>query len=183
MLISIAVHLVSTRAFLAGWVGMIGTVLFLHFGLFDLIALAWRTRGVPVEPIMQHPLRAKTLADFWGRWNRAFRDLAFRLIFRPLHRRIGVVGATLATFIFSGLVHDLVISLPARGGYGLPTLYFLIQGLGVVFEKSAIGRRTHLLILRALLYVTLLAPLGLLLHPAFIHRVFVPFLVAIGGVL
>jgi alginate O-acetyltransferase complex protein AlgI len=129
---------------------------------------------------MQHPLRATTLADFWGRWNRAFRDLAFRLIFRPLHRRIGVASATLATFGFSGLVHDLVISVPARGGYGLPTLYFLIQGIGIVFEKSAIGRRTHPLILRALLYVTLLAPLGLLLHSAFVYRVVVPFLIAIG---
>src|SRR5439155_22786219 len=137
-------------------------------------------RGVAVEPIMQHPLGATSLADFWGRWNRGFRDLAFRLIFRPLHRRIGVVGATLATFLFSGLVHDLVISVPARGGYGLPTLYFLIQGIGVVFEKSSIGRKTHPLILRALLYVILLAPLGLLFHSAFVYRVFVPFIVTIG---
>src|SRR3954469_7747898 len=91
ILIAVAVHLVSTHPFLASWVGMIGTVLFLHFGLFDLITLAWRARGVAVEPIMQHPLCAKTLADFWGRWNRGFRDLAFRLIFRPLHRRIGIV--------------------------------------------------------------------------------------------
>src|SRR3954464_10021256 len=29
-----------------GWIGMIGAVLFLHFGVFQLITLAWRARGV-----------------------------------------------------------------------------------------------------------------------------------------
>ena len=68
----------------------------------------------------------------WGkRWNLGFRQLAHELIFRPLYRTLGPETAGFLVFTASGLIHDLVISLPARGGYGLPTLYFLIQGAGV----------------------------------------------------
>jgi hypothetical protein len=171
----VATQTVLRHRYAAAWLGMIATVLLLHFGLFDLLAIAWRARGIPVEPIMQHPMRATSLADFWSRWNRGFRDLAFKLIFRPLHRRVGIVIATLATFLFSGLVHDLVISVPAHGGYGLPTIYFLIQGFGILFEKSAIGRHTHPKLIRTLMYVALIAPLPLLFHRPFIENVYVPF--------
>jgi hypothetical protein len=166
---------------LAGWIGMIGSIFLLHFGVFHLIALLWRARGVAVKPIMQRPLAAATLSDFWSRWNHGFRDFAYPFIFRPLHRRLGVAGATYVTFLFSGLVHDLVISIPARGGYGLPTLYFLFQAAGVLFEKSPAARFVHPIIRRALMHVTLIAPLGLLFHRDFVLRVFVPFLHAISA--
>lgn len=160
----------------AGWVGMIGLILILHFGLFELLAVAWRVRGINVQPIMQRPMLASSLADFWSRWNRGFRDLAFQFVFRPLRRHLGSTDAMFATFVFSGIVHDIVISIPARGGFGMPTLYFVIQGLGVVFEKSILGRRVHPLIRRLMMYVILIAPLGLLFHTPFVLRVFVPFL-------
>jgi predicted DCC family thiol-disulfide oxidoreductase YuxK len=170
---------VPTHILLAGWIGMIGTVVTLHFGFFHLLALAWRARGVAVEPLMNRPMRAASVADFWGRWNRGFRDLAYRLLFKPLHRRIGLIGATLATFLFSGLVHDLVISVPAQAGYGKPTLYFMIQGIAVLFEKSC---RLNPLIRRAMTWLIVIAPLGLLFHPTFVLNVFVPFLTAIRAI-
>ena len=86
---------------------------------------------------MAKPILSKTLSEFWGkRWNLGFRQLAHDLIFRPLHKRIGVGAASLLVFVVSGLIHDLVISLPARGGYGLPTGYFVLQGVGVSLERS-----------------------------------------------
>jgi alginate O-acetyltransferase complex protein AlgI len=37
-------------------------------------------------------------------------------------------------FLFSGLVHEVAISLPVQAGYGLPTLYFAIHGIAVMLE-------------------------------------------------
>src|SRR5258708_15158766 len=105
---------------------MIGLSVVLDFGFAHFLSLCWRLGGVNAEPIMDFPIKAKSLSDFWGRrWNRAFRDVAFARVFRPLVARLGVAWATMAVFIISGLVHDLVISVPVRGGWGGPTLFFL----------------------------------------------------------
>ena len=170
---------------LAGWVGMTGVIFMLHFGLFQLLSLAWRQVGVYATPLMQNPLRAKSLTEFWGaRWNTAFNELAFRFAFRPLRRWTTLTVTTLAVFGLSGLIHELVISLPAQGGYGLPTLYFLVQGMGVIAERSRLGR--HLGLGRGLLgwlftlFVTA-GPAFWLFHPPFIINVILPMLTAIGA--
>jgi hypothetical protein len=131
--------------YLIGWVGMIGIVLVLHFGLFHLLSCAWRRIGVDARPLMNWPLRSASLSEFWGqRWNTAFRDLTHRFLFRPLLPRIGMRGALFVGFVFSGLVHDVVISWPAGGGYGGPTLFFLIQAVGLLCERSRLGKSVGL---------------------------------------
>jgi alginate O-acetyltransferase complex protein AlgI len=167
------------------WAGMIGLVLLLHFGTFHLLALFWRRAGIDARPIMDRPSRSRSLAEFWGeRWNRGFHQLATDLVFRPLTRRFGTRVALTATFLASGLVHDLIISLPAGGGFGLPTLYFLIQAAGVAMQRSAAGRRLGLGRGAAGWLMTAmctLAPVPLLFHGPFVHRVVLPFLDAIGA--
>ena len=67
---------------------------------------------------MVAPLRSTSVSEFWGkRWNTAFRDITFKFLFRPLARRFSVGIALILAFLFSGLVHDLVVSVPARGGW------------------------------------------------------------------
>jgi alginate O-acetyltransferase complex protein AlgI len=166
---------------LAGWVGMIGLVVLMHFGASHLLSIFWRRRGVAAMPIMNYPGRAVSLGDFWARWNRGFRDVAYRFVFRPALRRTNLALATLATFAFSGVLHDLVISIPARAGYGRPTLYFLIQAIGVLWEKSRLGRRMPAWLTRAVMFVVLIAPLPLLFPATFVERVAVPFLRASGA--
>jgi alginate O-acetyltransferase complex protein AlgI len=166
---------------LAGAIGMTALVLVLHFGAFDVLSAVWRARGVDAVPLMNAPTRATSLADFWGnRWNTAFHDLARRYVFMPTRRPLGVAGATLATFLASGVVHDLVISVPARAGYGLPTLYFLIQGIGVLFERTRLARRmgvrSHGALARVFTAIVVLAPVPLLFHEPFLTRVILPFL-------
>jgi hypothetical protein len=168
---------------LRGWVGMLGLVFLLHFGIFQIVALLWQQFGVEAKPIMSAPLRSMSLGEFWGkRWNLGFRQLSHDLIFHPLHRRLGPGGAGFVVFVVSGLMHDFVISLPARSGYCLPTLYFLLQGMGVALERSSAGRQLSLRHgARGWLFMAVIttAPAFWLFHPPFVRRVILPFMDAI----
>jgi len=168
-----------------GWIGMAGFLLILHFGVFKVLALYWRSRGIPVDPIMNSPYRAESVAEFWGkRWNRAFRDLAWSTLVRPLRGIIGATGSLLVVFAVSGLIHELVVSYPARGGYGGPSVYFLIQGFGSMIQRTrtlkALGMHKGF---KGWIFtmICVLAPAFWLFHPTFMKSVFVPFMRAIGA--
>jgi alginate O-acetyltransferase complex protein AlgI len=123
--------------------------------------------------------------EFWGtRWNAAFHELAFRFVYRPFRRIANQPVAVLGAFVLSGLIHDLVISLPARGGYGLPTLYFVIQGCGLVLERSNLAQRLGLgrgLPGRLFALVFIVGPVFWLFHPPFVRNVILPMLKALGA--
>ena len=172
--------------YLVGWVGMVGLVMVLHFGSFHLLSCAWRSAGVQAAPLMNWPVVSTSVSQFWGRrWNTAFRDLTYRFLFRPLKSRVGPHGAILVGFTASGLIHDLVISLPARGGYGGPTMFFVMQGLAVFAERSTMGRRIGLgrggrgWLFTALV---LLLPVYFLFHPPFVGEIVLPFLRTLGAI-
>jgi Membrane bound O-acyl transferase family len=168
---------------LRGWTGMFGLIFLLHFGSFEIIALLWQSLGVDAQPIMNFPLRSTSLTEFWGkRWNLGFRQLSHDLIFRPAAKAWGSGAAGLLVFVVSGLVHDLVISVPARGGYGLPTAYFVLQGFGVALERSVWGRRAGVWRgLRGWMFMAAFTagPLFCLFHPPFVLHVIIPFMKAI----
>ncbi len=170
---------------IVAWLGMIGIVLMLHFGLLQLISCFWRWRGLNARPLMESPLQASSVGEFWGRrWNSGFRDLAAPVIFRPVARRSGVACATWITFLFSGIVHDLVISVPAGGGWGLPTGYFLLQAAAVQWEHSRYARCIGLhrdWPRRVFAYVAVLGPAGMLFHEPFRNQVVLPFMRACGA--
>lgn len=174
------------RFLLIGAAGMAATVLFLHFGIFHLLSLVWRRAGVAVQPIMKAPILATSLADFWGqRWNRAYRRVSYDCFFRPAAGMFGSTIGTLIAFLASGLIHEIVISVPARGGYGGPTAYFLLQGLGLVLERTAGMRKlTQRSSVCGWCYmvVFVVGPAGWLFHTPFLTRVIVPFLNAIGAI-
>lgn len=178
----VGVALVLASAFLAdlpllrGWVGMVGLVFVLHFGNFHLLSCLWRTLGRDAKPLMSWPTLSRSLSEFWGRrWNTAFRDLTHRFLFAPLSKRLGPKWAVGVGFLFSGVVHDVVISVPAGGGYGWPTVYFLIQGGGLLLERK-IGQS------RLLAAVVLLAPAFGLFHPPFVLNAVAPLLDFLTGV-
>ena len=183
LLWAVARVLPEGQPLLRGWAGMLGLIFLLHFGIFQIAAVFWQSFGVDAAPIMSAPLRSVSLSEFWGkRWNLGFRQLAYDLVFGPLHKRLGVGAASFLVFVVSGLIHDLVISVPARGGYGLPTAYFVLQGLGVTIERSRFGRRLGLRegICGTLFMVLFTAgPVIWLFHPPFVLRVIIPFMKAI----
>jgi len=168
-----------------GWIGMIGVAFLLHFGLFHLLSCLWRACGLTAVPLMDWPILARTVSEFWGRrWNRAFRDLTHRFLFTPLTGRLGPTVALGAGFLMSGIIHDLVISWPVGAGGGWPTAYFLVQALGILVERSRHGRRLGLGrggIGRVFCIAVVVLPVPWLFHEAFILRVFVPFLTFVGA--
>ena len=88
-------------------------------------------------------------------------------------------GAGFLVFVASGLIHDFVISLPAGAGYGLPTAYFALQGAGVAFERSPVGKRLDLRRgIRGWLFMAVLTagPAFWLFHPPFLRNVVLPFM-------
>jgi hypothetical protein len=183
---ALAPRTASLHPLLGGWIAMVGIVLVLHFGAFHLLALAWRQWGREVKPIMHEPLRATAVGDFWShRWNLAFRDYANLFVMRPLARRWNGTVAMWGCFVFSGFVHELAISVPARAGYGLPMGYFLLQAIGASFERSNWGQRLGLRKgWRGWLYAFLLIgpPAFLLFHPPFVLKVILPLVTEVGAI-
>ena len=91
-------------------------------------------------------------------------------LYRPVAARWGPAWGVMATFAFSGVLHDLLISVPVGAGYGLPTLYFLLHGGLVLAERRwKIESRTWTLL-------WILVPLPLLFHPAFVSGILRPLL-------
>ena len=169
----------------AGWVGLFGLIFVLHFGSFRLVSIWWRWHRIEAVPVMRAPVAAASLGEFWGaRWNTAFHVLARDYVVRPLRHRIGVPASMLVAFAGSGLIHDLVITVPAGAGYGLPTAYFSLQGLALLLERAPIGRRLGLGAgVRGRLFAIAVSalPAFWLFHPAFVLNVVVPFLRVIGA--
>jgi hypothetical protein len=168
-----------------GWFGMAGVVFTLHFGLFHVLSCLWRRDGYGAEPIMDWPILAASVSEFWGcRWNRPFRDGTHQFVFRPWIARYGLQAGSMLAFLFSGILHELVITVPARGGWGRPTLYFLIQGVALQLERSRVGRRIGIdrggrgWLFTAALTVL---PVSLLFPEPFVVNVIAPFLRALGG--
>lgn len=164
---------------LAGWIGMIGLIFILHFGAFHLLALFWQQNGIDAQPLMHWPVCASSLSDFWSkRWNSGFRDLAFGLLFRRLAGQLSPRIATLMVFFISGLIHELVITLPAGADYGLPTLYFTIQGSGLLFERTRLAKQLglHRTVRGRIFTIAVVTlPVFALFPEPFVVRVMVPF--------
>ncbi len=112
----------------AGWIGMIGFAFILHFGIFHLLALFWQQNGIDAQPLMRWPALATSLSDFWGkRWNAGFRDLAFGLLFVRLATQVPPRVATMAIFLLSGLIHELVITFPPAQVMACPPVTFSVR--------------------------------------------------------
>ena len=158
---------------------LIAFSLILHFGLLSISAGMWRLSGVGTYYLFKAPAKAKSLNEFWSkRWNLAFSEMTSVAIFRPLKNRTGGVVALMIAFVFSGLLHELALSVPVNNGYGLPLLYFIIQGIIVLLEKVLLNRKVRFLqnkiLSRVWVFFWLVVPMPLLFHNEFIKQVVWP---------
>ncbi len=158
---------------------LVGLSLILHFGMLSISAGMWHFSGVNTYLLFRQPVKASSLTEFWSkRWNIAFSEMTSVAIFRPLKNKIGSAAALMLAFMFSGLLHELALSVPVNSGYGLPLLYFIIQGSVVLFEKLMISRKIRFLQNKitettwVLFWVVV--PMPLLFHAEFIKHIVWP---------
>jgi hypothetical protein len=160
----------STRRIIVTICLMPALSLILHFGFFDILAAIYRLRGVAAPKLFRAPLSARSLSEFWSRrWNVGFSEMIALVVHRPLRRVAGDRVALCASFLASGLLHELAISVPVHSGYGLPTAYFLLHGSLVAIERK-LGRAPG----RVWTLFWLAAPLPLVFHFPFLRGVIWP---------
>ena len=115
---------------------LMGISLILHFGIVNISTAAWRRCGVEAPELFRAPYRARTLKEFWGRrWNVAFSEMTASIAYRPLKHKVGEKPAMVVSFLLSGALHEIAISLPVRSSYGLPMLYFIIHAVAMRVES------------------------------------------------
>lgn len=79
---------------------------------------------------------AKNFPAFWSYWNPIFGYYLGTKIFKPVKKIFPAGFAVILTFIFCGLIHDLVTTL-VRGKLSLFfAVWFLIMGVGVAVSKQ-----------------------------------------------
>jgi alginate O-acetyltransferase complex protein AlgI len=172
-----AIWVLTTDPWPAAPFALAACSLILHYGLFALLTAAWRAAGFSAGPLFRNPFAARSLADFWGRrWNLAYVEMCQETILRAAKGKgtDRIVGPTLTSFgvfLFSGLLHEVAISLPVNAGYGLPTLYFVLNGGAML-----IGRRLREggMAARAWAAFWVIAPLPLVFHPWFVRGIVLP---------
>jgi hypothetical protein len=155
---------------------LIAISLILHFGLLNISTGILRGIGIPVTSLFKDPIRSKSLEEFWSkRWNIAFVELTTIAALRPIRARYGRRFAFWSAYVFSGLLHEMAISLPVNSGYGKPFAYFIVQAILILtIEKYFIIPNTNKWVRKIWLILCLFFPIFLLFHEAFIHEIVMP---------
>lgn len=107
-----------------------------------------------LEPQFDEPYLSSSLQDFWGkRWNLMVSSILKPTVYDPVRhasarvvsRRWTPIPAAFATFLVSGLMHELIFYHIGRGHVtGEVTCFFLLHGLCLAAEigvKKAVNRR------------------------------------------
>ncbi|MED6216712.1 hypothetical protein PIB30_010152 [Stylosanthes scabra] len=112
--------------------------------LATFAALAKTLLGMELEPQFNKPLLSTSLQDFWGRrWNLMVTSILRPAVYQPLVKAAMIVvgpkwallAAVFATFVVSGLMHELILYYTGRMP---PTLrmmgFFVLHGFCLTVE-------------------------------------------------
>jgi alginate O-acetyltransferase complex protein AlgI len=162
-------------AFIFHLLYLVSLSLILHFGLLNISTGFLRSKGVNVTSLFKDPIRSGSLNEFWSRrWNLAFVELTTIAVLRPVRSKTGATIAFWTAYVFSGLLHEMAISLPVRTGFGKPFLYFIIQAILILTIDKYFLRVRNAMLRTALILLCLFAPVFLLFHEAFIRKIVIP---------
>jgi hypothetical protein len=93
--------------------------------------------GMELEPQFNKPYLSASLQDFWGRrWNLMASAVLRPSVYIPVRARLGAPAGVLATFLVSGLMHEVVVYyFTFRAPTGQLTAFFLLHGVCVCAER------------------------------------------------
>ncbi len=100
-----------------------------------------KRNGVPVghssslRNNLNRSLGAKNFSAFWNFWNPIFGYYLGTKIFKPLKKIFPVTLAVVFTFIFCGLIHDLVTTLFRNKLSLFFSVWFLLMGIAVAITQ------------------------------------------------
>uniref|UniRef100_A0A453C821 Wax synthase domain-containing protein n=3 Tax=Triticinae TaxID=1648030 RepID=A0A453C821_AEGTS len=108
----------------------------LELVLASAAAAARALLGMDLEPQFDRPYLSASLRDFWGRrWNLSVPAVLRPCVYRPVRARLGQPAGVLATFLVSGLVHELMFYyITLRPPTGEATAFFALHGACAVAE-------------------------------------------------
>lgn len=119
----------------------------LELVLAMVAALARGLIGVELEPQFDEPYLATSLQDFWGRrWNLMVSNILRPTIYEPVRsistsligKKWSPLPAVVATFLVSGLMHELVFyNIGRLKPTGEVMCYFLLHGVCLAVEIAA----------------------------------------------
>lgn len=101
-----------------------------------------RRNGVPLGDnrslpnMLRYSLGAGTFAEFWLYWNPIWGYYLARYIQRPLLKLLPPSVALILTFVVSGALHDLAISLVKQTVYVVFTPWFGVMALVIVLTQA-----------------------------------------------
>ncbi len=164
--------------YISGIIALVGMSFILHFGILVISAANWRLLGVDCKELFRSPALSMSLNEFWGkRWNLAFSEMTALVVYRPIKNKMNKGFAVFLSFVFSGVLHEVAISLPVNSGYGLPMIYFCIHGLLMFAEQRVIVVKQileHTIYSRVWVLFWLILPMPLLFHKEFMGKIVFP---------
>jgi MBOAT, membrane-bound O-acyltransferase family len=110
-------------------------------GANDLMIAAFALAGYRATNAFRYPILARSVLDFWSRYNVWIHRWLKRHVFEPIgrHRRRPAVGI-LAVFAVSGLLHEYLIVVSVPELIGRQFAFFGLHGLGAI-GGAWLGRR------------------------------------------
>lgn len=101
-----------------------------------------KRNGVPIghtkslQNNLKRSLGAKNFSTFWNFWNPIFSYYLGTKIFKPLKKVFSIGLSLVLTFVFCGLIHDLVTTVVRAKISLFFTVWFFIMGILVVLSKQ-----------------------------------------------
>jgi hypothetical protein len=95
-----------------------------------------RLAGFDTRPIIQNAYLARSVAEFWQRYNYRMHDWLYRNVFEWTGGRRAPIRSVLAAFAVSGIFHELAFALATSRLTGYQFVFFTIQGPAALASRK-----------------------------------------------